>query len=193
MFSSETMLGRFCRIASLMRSLCRFCSAGPLRCSDQSSCEIDICGVGPPCPGSSCAIAFLSRWNIRTLAKSNVLTFQRSNLLTIQQRAHILQQRVRAHRAIAVLGYQAIYHVVDAAELLGVGRLDRCSDFDHVAQVGEELLFDSFLQPLMRCVVKLLPAACQCGDADQNLFAEGLAGRIAYSNLLLDRLHKGLI
>src|SRR5437764_1132405 len=43
-FSLETMLGRFCLIASLMRSLCRCWSTGPFLCSDQSWCETEVRG-----------------------------------------------------------------------------------------------------------------------------------------------------
>ena len=54
-----------------------------------------------------------------------------------------MQQRVRAHRAVAVLADEAVNYIVDAAQLLRVGRFGRSSDLDYVAQVGEELLFEA--------------------------------------------------
>ena len=58
--------------------------------------------------------------------------------LPVEQRAYVLQERVGAHGAIAVLLHQSVDHVVDTAQLLLVGRLGRRGDLDHVAQVGEQ-------------------------------------------------------
>jgi len=42
-----------------------------------------------------------------------------------------------------MLADEPVDYVVDAAQLLGVGRFGRGGDLHNVAQVGEELLLDS--------------------------------------------------
>src|SRR5207248_5134347 len=79
----------------------------------------------------------------------------------IEQRANVLEQLVRADRAVALLADQTIHDVVDAAELLGVRRLGRGRDLDHVLQVGEQLLLDRLAQPLVRGVFEALAAPSQ--------------------------------
>src|SRR5262245_36047361 len=81
--------------------------------------------------------------------------------LAIEQRANVLEQLVGTDRAVAVVTDEAADHLVRLLELLGVRCLRRGRDLDHITQVGEELLLDRLLQPLMAGVVKGLPPAGQ--------------------------------
>src|SRR5689334_7651290 len=66
--------------------------------------------------------------------------------LAIEQRTDVLEQLIGADGAVAVILDEAVDHLVGLLELLGVGRLTRRSDLDHVAQIGEQLLLDRLLQ-----------------------------------------------
>src|SRR5262249_20940232 len=185
MLSSLTMSARFFLMASRIFCLWRSWSMLPLRCSDQSWCEmVDVCiRVSPapvcarvrPCapvcasgPHDALPGAPESPTRAGSRREGEVLPLPPAASLAIEQRAHVLQQLVGADRAVAVVANEAADHLVCLLELLGVRRLRRGCDLDHIAQVGEELLLDGLLQPLMARIVEGLPPAGQRRDADQD-------------------------
>src|SRR5262249_13071571 len=110
-----------------------------------------------------------------------------------EQSADIGQKLVSANRAIAVLLYQSIHNVVDAAQLIGVRRLAGGCDLHNILQVGEYLLLDRFFQAFVRSVFELLAFARVTRNANQDLLPESVLGIFRDSNLLFDRAHQLLI
>src|SRR5262249_21128675 len=182
MLSSLTMSARFFLMASRIFCLWRSWSMLPLRCSDQSWCEmVDVCIRVSPAPVCArvrpCALPARTRClpgapeaptRAGSRRESEVLPLPPASSLAIEQRANVLQQLVGADRAVAVVANEAADHLVCLLELLGVRRLRRGCDLDHIAQVGEELLLDGLLQPLMARIVEGLPPAGQRRNADQD-------------------------
>ena len=95
-------------------------------------------------------------------------------LLARQQRAHVRQQLVRAYRTVAVIAHQTIYHLIDPAQLIGIGRLSRSRNLHDIFQVGKDLLLNCLFQTLVRVVFKLLAFACVGRNANQNLLTESI-------------------
>src|SRR5262249_33719634 len=104
--------------------------------------------------------------------------------LAVEQRPDVAQQLVGAVRAIAVVGDEAADDLIRALELLWVRRLGRGRDLHHVAQVGEELLLNRLLEPLVTGIIEGLAASRQGRDADQNLLTERLLGVLGDADLL---------
>src|SRR5919199_6554587 len=84
----------------------------------------------------------------------------------VEQRADVLQQLVGTHVAIPLLADQPVDDVVDAPQLVLVGRLGGGGDLDHVPQVSEELLLDALAQAIVRGIRERLRAPCQGREAD---------------------------
>src|SRR5947208_1442607 len=91
-----------------------------------------------------------------------------------EQRADVGQKLVGADGAVAAVFDEAVNDLVDAAELVGVGRLGGGRDLHHVLEVGEDFLLDGLLQALVRGVLELLALARVRRDAYENLLAEGV-------------------
>src|SRR5262249_9874950 len=119
--------------------------------------------------------------------------YGRPSRLPRQQRADVTQQLVGADRAVAVVFDQAVDDLVDAAQLVGVGRLGRGGDLHNVLEVGEDLLLDGLFQPLVRVVLECLAFARVRGDADQDLLPESVLGVFGDADLLFDRTHQPLV
>src|SRR5438105_1672750 len=71
-----------------------------------------------------------------------------------EQRADVGQQFVGADGAVAAVFDEAVNDLVDAAELVWVGRLRGGRDLHNVFQVGEDFLFNRLLQTLVRSVLE---------------------------------------
>src|SRR5438045_3875764 len=91
-----------------------------------------------------------------------------------EQRADVGQKLVGADGAVAAVFDETIYDLVDAAQLIRVGRLRRSSDLHHVFQVRENLLLNRFFQTLVRVVLEAASLSCVGRDADQNLLTESV-------------------
>src|SRR5262245_61176565 len=91
--------------------------------SARSSSKVLSTGISAPIVF---AIIFPPSENTRTAVAVRVKTFMAGRRgLSGQQRADVIQQFVGAHRAVAVVSDQAVDDLVDAAQLVGVGRLGR--------------------------------------------------------------------
>src|SRR5215475_2068078 len=140
---------------------------------------------------------YITRPHMKTPARPEAMrvnTFKAGeSRLPRQQRADVTQQLVGADRAVAVVFDQAVDDFVDAAQLVGVGRLGRSGDLHHVLEVGEDLLLDGLFQPLVRVVLEGLAFARIRGDADQDLLPESVLGVFGDADLLFDRAHQSLV
>src|SRR5262245_13254768 len=110
-----------------------------------------------------------------------------------QQGADVAQQLVRADRAVTMVFDESVNDLVDAAELVGVGRLGRGRDLYHVFQVGEDLLLNRLSQPVVRVVLESLTFARIRRDPDQYLLPEGVLGVFGDADLLFDRAHQPFV
>src|SRR5262249_38151674 len=85
--------------------------------------------------------------------------YGRESRLPRQQSADVTQQLGGADRAVTVVFDQAVDDLVDAAQLVGVGRPGRGGDLHNVLEVGEDLLLDGLFQPFVRVVLEGLAFA----------------------------------
>src|SRR5260370_8513409 len=95
--------------------------------------------------------------------------------------------------AVSMLCHEAVNNIVDLAKLLFVWCANRCRDLYNIAQVGEELLFDCFLQPFMTRVFKGLSSTPQPRDPNQNFLAQAFLSLFVAPTLLFTRPHQLLI
>src|SRR5262245_33060645 len=106
---------------------------------------------------------YITRPHMKTPARPEAMrvnTFMAGkSRLPRQQRADVAQQLIDADRAVAVVFDQAVDDLVDAAQLISVERLGRGDDLHNVLEVGEDLLLDGLVQPLMRVVLEGLAFA----------------------------------
>src|SRR2546423_11030624 len=110
-----------------------------------------------------------------------------------EQRADVGQQFVGADGAVAAVFDEAVNDLVDAAQLVWVGRLRGGRYLHNVFQVGEDFLFNRLLQALVRGVLELPALARVRRNPNQNLLAEGVLRVLADPDLLLDGAHQLLV
>src|SRR5258708_33821194 len=95
--------------------------------------------------------------------------------------------------AVSMLCHEAVNNIVDLAKLLFVWCASRCRDLYNIAQVGEELLFDCFLQAFVTRVFTGLSSTRQRRGANQNFLAAGFLSISGDANFLFNRTHQLLI